>query len=215
MQKGRSARWLSFVLRLPWHTEPRPTSVQIQTAGDPIEAAGGTVQRPVVGSYARAHAFTHIECTDIGFAKEGTAFFRLGKTQRSIAYVLSGSGTFGSEHVEPGDGALLENASGVSMHETPGVGVVVAALPQPSAASRAYHERWRFEAERVGLLAIDERGGVRAPIPARPSPRLLPFVQEQILDWWRDVDEVKRHQASQSPVAFQSNPPLASIPHPC
>ena len=84
-----------------------------------------------------------------------------------------------------------------------------------SAASRAYHERWRFEAERVGLLAIDERGGVRAPIAARPSPRLLPFVQEQILDWWRDVDEVKRHQASQSPVAFQSNPPLASIPHPC
>ena len=67
-----------------------------------------------------------------------------------------------------------------------------------SGASRAYHQRWRFEAERVGLLAIDERGGVRAPIPARPSPRLLPFAQERILEWWRDVDKVKRHQASQS-----------------
>ena len=132
MQKGRSARWMSIVLRLPSHAERTPASVQIKTAGDPIEAADGTVQRPVVGSHARADAFTHIECTDIGFAKEGTAFFRLGKTQRSVAYVLSGSGTFGTEHVEPGDGALLENASGFSMHGTPGFRVVLASLPRPS-----------------------------------------------------------------------------------
>src|SRR2546425_1003705 len=62
-----------------------------------------------------------------------------------------------------------------------------------STASRAYHQRWRFEAERVGLLAIDERGGVRAPILARPSPRLLPFVQERILEWWRDSDKKLRN----------------------
>ena len=31
-----------------------------------------------------------------------------------------------------------------------------------SSASRAYRQRWRFEAERVGLLVVDESGGVRA-----------------------------------------------------
>jgi len=59
------------------------------------------------------------------------------------------------------------------------------------AASRAYRQRWHFEAERVGLLAVDDGGRVRAPIPAGPSPRLLPFLQEEVLESWRDVDEVR------------------------
>ena len=53
-----------------------------------------------------------------------------------------------------------------------------------AAASRAYRNRWRFEAEKVGLLAVDDRGGVRTPIPAGESPRLLPFLQTKILDSW-------------------------------
>src|SRR2546428_391625 len=48
-QEGRSARWLSIVLRLPWHTEAPPTSVQIKDAGDATESIDGTVRRPVVG----------------------------------------------------------------------------------------------------------------------------------------------------------------------
>jgi hypothetical protein len=52
-----------------------------------------------------------------------------------------------------------------------------------AAASRAYRNRWRFEAEKVGLLAIDDQGGVRVPIPAGDSPRLLPFLQTKILDF--------------------------------
>jgi len=51
-----------------------------------------------------------------------------------------------------------------------------------AAASRAYRQRWDFEAERVGLLAIDDRGGVRTAIPAGPSPRLLPFLRDKILE---------------------------------
>ena len=50
-----------------------------------------------------------------------------------------------------------------------------------AAASRAYRHRYRFEAEGVGLLAVDDRGVVRAPLPAAASPRLLPFVREGIL----------------------------------
>ncbi len=50
-----------------------------------------------------------------------------------------------------------------------------------AAASAAYRQRWRFEAENVGLLAVDERGGVRTPIAAGPSPRLLPYLRERVL----------------------------------
>jgi len=51
-----------------------------------------------------------------------------------------------------------------------------------AAASRAYRQRWTFEAEGVGLLAVDDRGHVRGPIRAAPSPRLLPFVREKLLE---------------------------------
>ncbi len=48
-------------------------------------------------------------------------------------------------------------------------------------ASRAYRHRWKFEAQNVGLLAVDDAGVVRAPIPAGCSPRLLPFLREKFL----------------------------------
>lgn len=49
-----------------------------------------------------------------------------------------------------------------------------------AAAARAYRSAWRFEAEGVGLLAVDDRDRVRVPIPARRSPRLLPFAQDRV-----------------------------------
>src|SRR5437899_13069467 len=102
---------MSIVLRLPSHAERTPASVQIKTAGDPIESADGTVQRPIVGSHARADSFTHIEGPDIGFATEGTAFSRLGRPQRSVEYAPTGSGPVRSEHVEAGAGARRAMAS--------------------------------------------------------------------------------------------------------
>src|SRR5437899_770481 len=54
-----------------------------------------------------------------------------------------------------------------------------------AAASRAYRQRWTFEAEGVGLLAVDDHGHVRRPIRAAPSPRLLPFVREKVLETFR------------------------------
>ncbi len=50
-------------------------------------------------------------------------------------------------------------------------------------ASAAYRARWRFQAEGIGLLAVDDRGPVRTPLPAEPSPRLLPYLRERILAW--------------------------------
>src|SRR5688572_16782906 len=51
-----------------------------------------------------------------------------------------------------------------------------------AAASRAYRQRWIFESEGVGLLAVDDSGHVRSPILARQSPRLLPFLRERVLE---------------------------------
>ncbi len=68
-------------------------------------------------------------------------------------------------------------------------------------ASRAYRHRHRFEAEGVGLLAVDDQGRVRAPLPAATSPRLLPFVREKVLATTRPADEVA------APAPLRRNPP--------
>lgn len=70
------------------------------------------------------------------------------------------------------------------------------------AAQSTYRARWRFEAEGIGLLAVDDRGDVRTPIPARASPRLLPFLRERIL-------------ARPAPMALEAlSPPNAAPPDP-
>lgn len=49
-----------------------------------------------------------------------------------------------------------------------------------AAAARAYRHRWRFEAEGVGLLAVDDARRVRIAVPAAASPRLLPFARDRV-----------------------------------
>lgn len=65
-----------------------------------------------------------------------------------------------------------------------------------AAASAAFRQRWRFEAEGVGLLAVDDEGEVRAPIPAGASPRLLPYLRDCLLSapaaWSWESPEVNR-----------------------
>ena len=72
------------------------------------------------------------------------------------------------------------------------------AMPLASASS-AYRARWRFQAEQVGLLAVDDRGTVRVPIPAGSSPRLLPFLRERVLST----------SPAQAASWFLSDPPAA------
>lgn len=49
-----------------------------------------------------------------------------------------------------------------------------------AAAGRAHRDRWRFEREGIGLLAVDDAGLVRPAIPAHASPRLLPFARDAV-----------------------------------
>jgi len=49
------------------------------------------------------------------------------------------------------------------------------------AAARAYRQRWRFEAEAVGLLAVDDSSRIRVLVAAQRSPRLLDFARSGLL----------------------------------
>ncbi len=73
MERGRTARWLSLVVRLPLTTEVPQTSLQIMTARRPSVGSDGTVRTPLVGSNGPARTSSGLELTDIGFAKEGWA----------------------------------------------------------------------------------------------------------------------------------------------
>src|SRR5437870_4914592 len=132
MLKGKRARWLSVVVRLPWHTEAPPTTIQIKTAGDATEESDGTVQKPVVGPLARADGSSGLEFTDIEFARQATAFFRSGRDRRAVAYVLDGSGMIDDVPLKSGSGALLENMSAVAIGGAPGYRIVLAAVPIPA-----------------------------------------------------------------------------------
>ena len=122
-QEGRSARWLSIVLRLPWHTEAPPTSIQIK------ESLDGTIQRPVVGPLARADAFMRLECTDIDFTREADVSVPIDREQRGVAYVLRGAGMIEKKPVEMGHGALFENVGRLSLYGSPGFRVFLATVP--------------------------------------------------------------------------------------
>lgn len=128
-QEGRDARWLSVVLRIPWHTEPPPTSLQIKEAGDSADAPDGTRQRPVVGSLARADSAMGLECMDIEFPKEADGSFQLARNRRGIVYILHGLGMIEKQSVGPGHGALFENIARVTVHGSPGFRLFLASVP--------------------------------------------------------------------------------------
>ncbi len=128
---GKRARWVSAVVRLPWHTEPPQTALQIKGPSDAIEASDGTVRRPVVGPLARANASSGLEALDVEFARKGTGFFRIGREHRAVVYALGGSGTINDVLVDPGSGALLEHVASVAIGGAPGYRVVFATLPAP------------------------------------------------------------------------------------
>lgn len=141
--KGKRARWLSIVVRIPWHTDPPPTKIQIKGVGDPTQAADGTIQTPVVGPLARADSFSGFQLLDLEFAKDGTAFFRIGRDHRAAAYVLTGSGKIEGSRMEPGSGVLMENLPGLAIGGTPGFRVALASVPVPTEHADDDSERAR------------------------------------------------------------------------
>ena len=130
-QQGRNARWLSIVLRLPWHTEAPQNSLQVKDAGDAMESSDGTIQRPVTGPLARAETFLGLECTDIEFAREADASFSIRRGRRGVVYVLRGSGMIEKNSVQAGQGAVFENVGRLTIHGSPDFRAFLATVPVP------------------------------------------------------------------------------------
>ena len=55
-------------------------------------------------------------------------------------------------------------------------------------AQVAHRARYEFEREGIGLLAVDEAGGVRTVLPAANSPRRLPALTEGLREDLEAVD---------------------------
>ena len=133
MERGRTARWLSIVVRLPAGGEAPSAALQVLTPERPSVGSDGTIRTALIGSNGPARTSSDLEFTDIGFVKEGTTFLRVGRDRRGIAYALSGIGSVNDHSLEPGHAVLLENRSGLSLNGEAGYRVAFASVPRPVA----------------------------------------------------------------------------------
>jgi redox-sensitive bicupin YhaK (pirin superfamily) len=146
-QEGRGARWLSMVLRLPWHTQAPVTSLQMKEAGDPIDRTTTVIERPIVGSRARADSALGLECSEFEFTGEAETAIPLGRGKRGVAYVLQGSGRIEKEPVEVGTGATFEDIQRLAVHGSPGFRLFLASVPRPD-SDESYPQGERFQGAR-------------------------------------------------------------------
>jgi redox-sensitive bicupin YhaK (pirin superfamily) len=132
MERGRTARWLSIVARLPPLAEPATPSLKIKTPASAPVGSDGTVRVPLIGPNGAVPSSSGLELTDIAFEKRGNAFVRLGRDRRGLAYALQGTGSIDDHELEPGHGALLEKMSAISVQGEAGYRIVYASLPRPA-----------------------------------------------------------------------------------
>ena len=78
-----------------------------------------------------------------------------------------------------------------------GADAAYVALPLET-AQRAHGDRHAFEREGIGLLAVDEAGGVRTVLPSAPSPRRMP----PLGDWLREnLETLSERNFQRAPMA--------------
>jgi len=107
----------------------------------------GVVERPVVGSRARADSALGLECTDFEFTGEAETAIPLGRGHRGVAYVLQGRGRIEKEPVEAGMGAVFENIGRLAVHGAPGFRLFLASVPRTD-SDESYPEGERFQGAR-------------------------------------------------------------------
>lgn len=160
-REGHNARWLSIVLRLPWHTQSPMTATQVKEASDAMESDDGTIRRAVVGPLARADSAMGLECTDVYFANEADLSLQVGRGRRGIAYVLQGSGSVEKAEVGAGHGVLFENITRLAVHGSPNFRLFLASVPM-AGSDESYPMGERFQGARFP-------GGQDRPDPLAPG----------------------------------------------
>jgi redox-sensitive bicupin YhaK (pirin superfamily) len=162
---GRRARWLSIVLRMPWHTQAPPTSIEIKEAGDVVRSDDGTTRRAVVGPLARADSVMGLECTDLCFTNSSDVSFQVGRGRRGIAYVMAASGSIEKAPVAAGQAVLFENLRSLAVRGPSGFRVFIATVPT-SGSDESYPSGERFQ----GARFPGGRGRSDPSAPTREDP---------------------------------------------
>ena len=128
--KGQTVRWFAAVAVLSPESRAGPR-VQFGQPADPDVAPETTVVQPLVGPSTPVQSALGLECSTIRFLDEGTLFRRIGHKSLAVVYAISGRGTVGNEAIEAGEGALVEDSSGIAVHGEPGCRLIQLSLPRP------------------------------------------------------------------------------------
>jgi len=130
MEKGRTARWISTVIRMPPGAVTGTPAVQIAQATGTPASAEGALETAIVGPNGPLRSTLGLEAARFDFEDEGTCFCRIGGERRAVAYVVAGAVTVDTHRVEAGNGVLAENVSGLALHGGPGSRVFLATAPR-------------------------------------------------------------------------------------
>lgn len=126
---GSRARWLSVVIRLPGGDVGPDHRVQFAPAPLPAGEKPGARERRVVGPGAALVASSALECTELELRANVRHTWSIGRGRRAVVYVLDGRATIDEQPVEISSGALLENATAVSLNTESGARLIVASAP--------------------------------------------------------------------------------------
>jgi quercetin 2,3-dioxygenase len=123
------ARWLSVVIHLPLSTGGPPHRLQTAPSDPPARVGSGVLRRTLVGPGGPVTSATDFQCWDLEFPKEARCDWPAGAGRRVVAYVYDGSVSIDGRPVEGSSGALLENATQVSLRSVSAARLLLAIAP--------------------------------------------------------------------------------------
>jgi redox-sensitive bicupin YhaK (pirin superfamily) len=125
-----AVRWVSVVVSLPKTAGAGVTAERYApTTSGPLP--DGTIQHRLLGAGARFPSRAGVECSEIEFVAEGTAFQRIGRDRRAIVYAIRRRGRVDGTPIEEGEAALMEDVSGIALHGGPGFRALLTTAPRP------------------------------------------------------------------------------------
>jgi redox-sensitive bicupin YhaK (pirin superfamily) len=127
---GTRTRWLSVVVRVPAGSAGTSHRFQVAPCPTPIEIGEAAMIRFLVGPDAPVQSGAGLECNELEFRQDGQCDSPVGPERRAVAYVIEGSGSVGHQVLEVGVGALIENATKVSIRALSGTRLLLASAPR-------------------------------------------------------------------------------------
>jgi redox-sensitive bicupin YhaK (pirin superfamily) len=130
MSKDSETRWMSVVVRCPPLPGGPARRFQVVTTLSSIPVGDAAVVRFLVGEDAPAASGAGLECADVEFRAKGRCVCPVGAGRRVVAYAYRDSATIEGQPIDEGMGALIENATELSLEANAGTRVLLASAPR-------------------------------------------------------------------------------------